>query len=139
MVECATEVVSAMAASSRPILLVDDDPAIRDLYRRELEDLGYSVVTANDRTSALEAAATTSPRLAVLDIRLAQESGLDLLRELLEHCRLQTILLTAYGSYRDDFSSWLADAFVLKSSDTSELKHTVNRLLVHGRNGHSAP
>jgi len=39
------------------------------------------------------------------------------------------ILCTAYSSYKDDFSSWIADGYVVKSSDFSELKSEVARVL----------
>ncbi|NCP03084.1 MAG: response regulator, partial [Deltaproteobacteria bacterium] len=45
------------------------------------------------------------------------------------HKDLPVILCSAYDSYKDDFSSWLADAYVVKSSDLTELKDQVARLL----------
>jgi DNA-binding response OmpR family regulator len=46
-----------------------------------------------------------------------------------ERAGLPVILCSAYNCYKDDFSSWLADAYVVKSSDLSELKAEVRRLL----------
>lgn len=115
------------------ILVVDDEPAVCALYRRELEDEGFEVATAGDSDSAMHLVQSWDPQLVVLDVRLGAENGLDLLRRVNELRRdLPTILLSAYAGYKDDFASWLADAFVIKSSDTSELKQAVADLLGAG-------
>ena len=112
------------------ILVVDDEPSIRELYRREFEDEGHEVRTAADASSALHMLLDWPPDLLLLDIRLGTESGLDLLRcIILRYPRLRTVIVTAYCGYRDDFISWLADAYVTKSSDLTELKQVVARLL----------
>jgi DNA-binding response OmpR family regulator len=68
--------------------------------------------------------------LIILDIQLDQESGLELLQQIAhERERTPVVLCTAYSSYKDDFSSWLADAYVVKSSDLNELKNEVRRIL----------
>jgi len=68
--------------------------------------------------------------LVVLDIQLDQESGLDLLQKIAkEQEDIPVILCTAYSGYKDDFSSWLADAYVVKSSNLDDLKNEVRRIL----------
>ena len=68
--------------------------------------------------------------LAVLDVRLGRESGLDLLRHVLEVRRtLATILVSANPGYRDDFAAWLADAFLDKTHDPLPLTVKVGELL----------
>ena len=68
--------------------------------------------------------------LVVLDIQLDQESGLELLQQIAkEQEKVPVILCSAYSSYKDDFSSWLADAYVVKSSNLDELKEEVRRIL----------
>jgi DNA-binding NtrC family response regulator len=58
------------------------------------------------------------------------ESGLQLLQKIVrEKTDLPVILCTAFSCYKDDFSSWLADAYVVKSSDLTELKSEVRRIL----------
>lgn len=115
------------------ILVVDDEADIRELYRCELEDEGFEVETAANSAHAALLVDEWSPQLVVIDVRLGCENGLDLLRQLVEKRRdLSTILLSAYPGYKDDFSSWLADAFLTKSGDTSELKNKVHELLQVG-------
>ena len=112
------------------ILIVDDEDSIRALYRSELEEDGYSVICAHDGASALNALKDGTVHLVVLDIKLKGESGLQVLQEITRsHRQLPVILSTAYGSFKDDFSSWLADAYVVKSSNMQELKAEVSRVL----------
>ena len=112
------------------LLVVDDERDIRHLYAAELEEEGYQVVTAG---SATEAAALLQERpfdLIVLDIQMKGESGLQLLQKIVkEKTDTAVILCTAFSCYKDDFSSWLADAYVVKSADLSELKSEIARLL----------
>lgn len=62
------------AAPGRPILVVDDDPAIRRMVRDALVDDGYAVVEAADGSQALEVVGHADPRLVLLDMRMP---GLD--------------------------------------------------------------
>jgi DNA-binding NtrC family response regulator len=112
------------------ILIVDDEPSIRSLYQLEFEDSGFDVRTAADSESALRLVRDWSPHLVVLDVRLGDECGLDLLRRMVElRPELRSVIVTAYAGYKDDFASWLADAFLPKSQDLGELRHTVSELL----------
>ena len=71
-----------------------------------------------------------SPDLVILDIKLGEKSGLDVLQTLRSrHAALPIILCTAYDSFRHDLKSIAADAYVVKSYDSSELMDTVGRLL----------
>src|SRR6185369_9718166 len=112
------------------ILVVDDEASIRLLYAQELADEGYEVATAGTITEALEQLQTTSFHVALLDIKLKNESGLDLLQKIVkERHDMVVILSTAFSCYKDDFSAWLADGYVVKSSDMQELKDEIKRLL----------
>ncbi len=112
------------------ILVVDDEDSIRALYRTELEDEGYRVVCAPDGATALKSLQAGEVHLVVLDIKLKGESGLQVLQEITRsHRQIPVILSTAYGSFKDDFSSWLADAYVVKSSNLQELKAEVAKVL----------
>jgi DNA-binding NtrC family response regulator len=114
------------------ILVVDDEPGLRLLYSAELEDEGYQVVAAENCATAAEILANRQIDLVVLDIQIKQESGLDMLQTIVkERSGLPVILCSAYNCYKDDFSSWLADAYIVKSSDLTELKSEVARLLKH--------
>jgi len=112
------------------ILLVDDEENVRRLYALELEDEGHSVVLASTGEAALECVASAPIDLVILDIKLERESGLDVLRRLKEiKPTLAVILNSGYTTYRDDFSSWLADAYLVKSSDPRELVETIRGIL----------
>jgi DNA-binding NtrC family response regulator len=61
---------------------------------------------------------------------LKNESGLDLLQKIVkERHNLPVILCTAFSCYKDDFSAWLADGYVVKSADLQELKNEVRKVL----------
>jgi DNA-binding response OmpR family regulator len=112
------------------LLVIDDEGDIRHLYAEELEDDGHDVDTAGNSGEALALLKSGSYDLVVLDIQLEQESGLELLQEITTLKKeLSVILCTAFSSYKEDFSSWLADAYVVKSSDMNELKSEVQRIL----------
>ena len=112
------------------ILVVDDEPGLRLLYAAELADEGYQVVTAENCSEAAATLEKESIDLVVLDIQIKQESGLEMLQKIVkERSGLPVILCSAYNCYKDDFASWLADAYIIKSSNLNELKQEIARLL----------
>jgi DNA-binding response OmpR family regulator len=111
------------------ILVVDDEKNILKLYQAELEDEGYEVVTANSGREALEVFDRESPDLVTLDILMPDMDGIQVLRYLKEKKpSVPVIMLTAYD-YRDDFSVWVSDAYVVKSSDLTNLKATIKNII----------
>ena len=112
------------------ILVVDDEANIRLLYAEELADEGYEVVTAASTAEALVKLQEGTYDLAVLDIKLKNESGIDLLQKLVkERHEMPVILCSAFSCYKDDFSAWLADGYIVKSGDLTELKQEIARVL----------
>lgn len=112
------------------ILIVDDEANIRLLYSQELADEGYTVDSAGTIAEAVELLKVNSYAVVLLDIKLKNESGLDLLQKLVkERSDMAIILSTAFSCYKDDFSAWLADSYVVKSSDMQELKDEIKRLI----------
>ena len=112
------------------ILVVDDEKNIRNLYEKELQDEGYAVTLAGNGREALERFSADRPDLVVLDIRMPGMDGLEALGKLLaEDPKVPVVLNSAYSSYKDNFLSWSADTYVVKSSDLTELKETIRRLL----------
>lgn len=112
------------------LLVVDDEANIRLLYAQELSDEGYTVVTAGTALEAAEKLEGAPFDLVVLDIKLKNESGIELLQRIVkERHTLPVILCTAFSCYKDDFSAWLADGYVVKSSDMQELKDEIKRVL----------
>jgi len=112
------------------ILVVDDEANIRLLYSEELSDEGYDVVTAANTAEAVEKLNQAEFDLAVLDIKLKNESGIELLQRIVkERHDMPVVLCSAFSCYKDDFSAWLADSYVVKSGDLSELKQEIARVL----------
>jgi DNA-binding response OmpR family regulator len=110
------------------ILIVDDDQSILRLYQEELEEEGYEIVTAASGAEGLEKFEREQPDLVTLDIHLPDIDGIKLLRQMKEkRPRLPIIMSTAYD-YRDDFSVWASEAYIVKSSDLAELKATIKKL-----------
>ena len=112
------------------LLVVDDEANIRVLYADELADEGYEVVTASSIAEATEKLQVGAFDLAILDIKLKNENGIELLQRLVkERHEMPVILCSAFSCYKDDFSAWLADGYVVKSGDLTELKHEIARVL----------
>ncbi len=115
---------------SKRILIVDDEANIRELYKQELADDGYEVETVGSAEEAEKAIGARRPDLMILDIELPGRDGLEYLREVMEMERDLPILInSAYDSYKDDFASWAAEAYFVKSSDLDPLKRKVRELI----------
>ena len=105
------------------ILIVDDEEGIRMLYSMELQDEGYEVLTLPDGKDLLEVVEREQPDCVVLDIKMREYNGLDLLQQLRKkYYDLPVILNSAYSSFKIDLKAVAADYYVVKSSDLSELK-----------------
>jgi len=112
------------------ILVVEDEPNLRDLYRLELEESGHHVATCEDGESAIKAAREEVFDLVILDIKIPKREGTEVLHEIKKRNReIPVILNSAYSTYKSDFSTWMADAYVVKSADLAELKDKVQELL----------
>ncbi len=110
------------------ILIVDDDQSILRLYQEELEEDGYEIVTAANGKEGLEKFDAEDFDLVSLDIHLPDIDGIKLLRQMKEKKpRLPIIMSTAYD-YRDDFSVWASEAYIVKSADLSEMKAAIKKL-----------
>ena len=114
----------------KTILVVDDDEAIRTLLQEELEEEGYKVLIATNARDALKMVAADPLDLVILDIRMPGMDGLEALPRILGIKEgLPVIMNTAYTQYQDSFMSWAADAYVVKSSDLTELKEKIRELV----------
>lgn len=113
----------------KTILVVDDEKNIRKLYEKELSRDGYKVVIAGSGEEALTVVDESPPDLIVLDIRMPQMDGIETLGRLMaKHYKIPIILNTAYSSYKDDYLTWAADAYVIKSSNLDELKSKIKEI-----------
>ena len=115
---------------SQKILVVDDEESIRLLYQEELEDEGYNVKTAASAEEALEIVPEFHPDLVIMDIKMPGMSGVEALIKIKEMDRnIPVILCSAYGEYKQDFSTWASDAYVVKSANLNELKKHIQTIL----------
>jgi DNA-binding response OmpR family regulator len=118
------------------ILVVEDEPHLQELYRLEFEDAGYDVTTCGDGETAIQLARDHVFDLIILDIKIPKREGTEVLHEVKQRNRdIRVILNSAYATYKNDFSTWLADAYVVKSADLGELRTTVENLLAPQKSG----
>jgi len=114
------------------ILLVEDNENQQVLFAEELRLDGHDVAVVGSGAEAIEAVRERPPDLVVLDVAMPEMDGIEALgRILAENNRIPIILHTAYATYKDSFMAWSADAYVIKSSDLSELKAEVSRVLAN--------
>jgi CheY-like chemotaxis protein len=112
------------------ILVVDDEENIRFLFKEELEEEGYQVELASNGFEAIDKVKGTKFDVIVMDIKMPGMDGIQALNEIKNMIKEQPVILcSAYGEFKQDFSSWISDAYVVKSADTSELKQTIKNIL----------
>jgi DNA-binding response OmpR family regulator len=112
------------------ILCVDDDPNILELYRDEFSGEGYHVILARNGKEALRKFESEKFDVVVMDIRMPQMGGIETLGAMLGKDRQMPVILnTSYPQYRDNFMTWGAEAYVVKSSDFTELKTKIREVL----------
>lgn len=112
------------------ILVVDDEEGLRLLYKEELEEDGAVVELASSGPEALSKLETIPIDLVLLDIKMPGMDGLEVLRMVKERWKdTPVILCTAYPHYKHDFGTWASDAYVVKSSDLTELKQIIRDIL----------
>jgi DNA-binding response OmpR family regulator len=113
------------------ILLVDDEPRIREVVAQYLRRDGYQVRTAVDGASARRELSEFGPDLVVLDLMLPAVSGLDVLAEIRRDGDLPVILLTARSEEADRVAGLElgADDYVVKPFSPRELVARVRSVL----------
>ena len=122
--------------SKKKLLIVDDEENLRTLYEAAFTAEGYDVVLADCGKTALSLVEREQPDLVVLDIRMPGMDGLDTMGDILsQNNQIPVVINSAYTHYKENFMSWSADAYVVKSSDLSELKGVVGDLLSRGKGG----
>ena len=118
------------------LLIVDDEARNLDALEVLLEASECEFVRATSAEEALLAMLRHDFAAMVLDIRMPGMDGLEAMGRILDqHPSIPVLLNTAYSSYQDSFLSWGADAYVIKSSDTGDLRREVEQLLSGKREG----
>jgi DNA-binding response OmpR family regulator len=120
-----------MKKGKQQILIVDDEPKYVWAIRANLEDEGYKTLTAPDGHTALKLAATESPDLILLDVRMPDLSGLEVCRRIREFSTTPIIMLTALADERDKVKGldMGADDYITKPFSAQELLARVRAVL----------
>ena len=115
----------------KTVLVVDDEPIVREVVVRYLEREGYRTLEAGDGDAARDALARTSPDLVVLDVMLPGTDGLELCRWIRSTSELPVIMLTARGEEADRIVGLElgADDYVTKPFSPRELAARVKSVL----------
>ena len=114
----------------KKILLVEDEKSLCLLYKEELAEEGYKVTAVQNAEAALEALSKEKFDLLITDIRMPGKNGIELATQVISrHPDMPVIINTAYQSYKDDFKTWAADAYIVKSSSLDELKAKIKELI----------
>jgi len=113
------------------ILLVEDEESLQILYQQELESDGHEVVCVGDGKAAVRIASEMLPDVVIMDINLPDHmDGIESMSKILSQNRdIPVIINTGYSEYQDNFMSWAADAYVLKSADMAPLKEAIQSAL----------
>lgn len=123
------------------LLLVEDEPQLRENLQRFLTDCDYSVDSAADGREGLYLGSEHPYDIAVIDIGLPEINGIELIKQLREHEILFPILiLTARGNWQDKVEGLEAgaDDYLVKPFHNEELKARLNALARRSK-GHASP
>lgn len=117
--------------SGTRVLVVDDDPSVLRLTRLQLTEEGFQPTTAQCGEDALRQVGEERPELAIVDIRLPDVSGFELIPQLRAHGRLPVILLTGLTRPQDTLRGFEsgADDYVAKPFNPEELTARIRAVL----------
>lgn len=118
------------------ILIIDDDPVLRQSFERLLSQEGYSVITAVSGESGLEKVKTWPLDLVITDVRLPGMNGLETFKAIrLVHPKLPVIVMTAFGTTEMAIEATKFGAFdyVLKPFDVPDMLDLIRKALESGR------
>ncbi len=126
------------ASARARILLVDDEPGLREAVQAYLEDSGFEVIPAANAQQALQLLGTAQPQLIISDIMMPGMDGyqfLAQLRKLEPYSHLPVVFLTAKGMTADRIQGYRAgvDAYLPKPFDPEELVAIVSNLIERSR------
>jgi len=111
------------------VLIIDDEAHVRKLYQDLLSRENFEVSATDNAEQAMTLIQKNHIDIVVLDIELKNESGLDILDDFKsKYPELPIILNSAYSIYMSDFKTWMAEAYILKSSDIRPLVEKIKEL-----------
>ena len=114
----------------RKILLVEGENELRQRYQVELKASGYKVIAADSGEHALQKLQTESVDAIVMDVVLPDGAGFDYLKKIVASRRdVKVVIYTNHLYLKTDFNCWLADAFLAKSGDPTQLQTVLHDIL----------
>jgi DNA-binding response OmpR family regulator len=114
----------------KKLLIVEDEKNLCLLYKEELTKEGYNVTAVTDADAALKKLRMHVFDLIVTDIRMPKKNGIELITQIMGLRKdIPIIINTAYQSYKHDFMTWAADAYIVKSASLEELKAKIKELI----------
>jgi CheY-like chemotaxis protein len=132
--ELIRKVQTLLGSRNQSILVVDDDPGVRNSLQMQLEEMGYPVYVAEDGDQAMDMLKTSVPDLVILDVIMPQKSGPEVLawiRNNLDTRDLPVIILSGYPLFGelDRLRSLGIEAYVEKAEDLSPLFTKIDSIL----------
>ena len=118
--------------SPRPILVVDDEPIVRESLRDWLKDAGYEVVTAETGEEGLELIRKHDFGVIILDVRLPGKTGIKVLREAKEiRPQIKSVIITAYptSELADEARELGAIDYLIKPLAPDDLERLIRETL----------
>lgn len=116
--------------SKKSILIADDDPSIRSLLKTFLENEGFAVSEAKNGAEVLSRLSNGKPDLVVMDVRMPEMTGIDVLQKINEqNLDVPVLLMTAYGTANLAIKAIQLGAhdYITKPFELEEVLHTINR------------
>lgn len=137
--ELMSKVRRLLTGENRSVLIVDDDPGVRETLRMQLRDLGYEVWTAEDGQAAIDSLKVKKPALVILDVLMPRKNGHEVLEWIRQNPATQdlpVIVLTAQNltGKRVSMLTLGVDAYLQKSQGMEPLFQSVDRILNHPLN-----
>ena len=116
----------------RRVLIVDDEPALLETLQMYLSERGYEVGCASNASEAIDSSLTLNPEVIILDIRLPDGDGLQVLKELRDRgCSSKVIVITAFHDMETAIKAVKlgASEYIPKPLDVEELEGAIKRVL----------
>jgi len=113
------------------ILVIEEHPVLRNGYEQALHDQGYEVLTAASTQGLIEMARQACPDCVVLDPDSEGGSGMAAALRLLEEGLLTSLVFNTSRPYsmESDFTTWVADAYAVRSQGVDDLLRAVQQVL----------